>query len=140
MISSEPVKKLLRYLIAGSIGAATQVGFLYLFTDLIGFWYLTSAILAFFISITVSFILQKWWTFRHRDASAVPTQAGLYIVNALINLGLNTFFLYILVDHIHLNHLIAQIITSAVVAVLSFFVYNHLIFHHGNPIDNHPLL
>jgi len=140
MIFSEPVKKLLRYLIAGSIGAATQVGFLYLFTDVIGFWYLTSAILAFFISITVSFILQKWWTFRHRDTSAVPAQASLYVVNALINLGLNTFFLYILVDHIRLNHLIAQIITSAIVAVLSFFVYNHLIFRHGNPIDNHPLL
>lgn len=140
MFSQETVKKIVRFIIAGTLGALTQVGALAFFADFLGLWYLLGSVLAFVISITVSFILQKWWTFNHRDNSTIPTQAGLYLANALVNLGLNTAILYLLVDHAGLNHLVAQLVTSALVAILSFFVYNHLIFHHGNPLNHHSLL
>ncbi|MES2437250.1 MAG: GtrA family protein [Patescibacteria group bacterium] len=120
--------RILKFCLAGSIGAGTQLFFLYLFTDVFHIWYLQSGIYAFALSIVVSFILQKWWTFSHDPLNKINVEIGLYLANALINVVLNTLILYILVDILHAYYLVAQIIASLLIAVLSYFIYKHFIF------------
>jgi putative flippase GtrA len=52
----------------------------------------------------------------------------MYLVLALIGLGINTISMYFLVDHAGLHYLGAQILTSAFIAIGNFFAYKHVIF------------
>jgi putative flippase GtrA len=123
----------LRFLIAGGTAAATDLGLLYVMTDLFHIWYLLSAVLAFGIAFGVSFTLQKFWTFNDRSVDGIHAQLGMYLTIALIGLGLNTLSMFALVDHFGLHYIAAQIIASAFIAVGNFFAYKHLIFTDKNP-------
>lgn len=118
----------LRFLIAGGTAAATDLTLLYVFTDIFHIWYLLSAVLAFALAFVVSFTLQKFWTFGDHTVDAIHTQLGIYLIIALIGLGINTAAMFLLVDHIGLHYILAQILASAFIAVGNFFAYKHLIF------------
>jgi putative flippase GtrA len=120
--------RILKFLISGGSAAVVDLGLLYLLTDIFHLWYLLSACLAFVAAFAVSFSLQKFWTFSNHDLDLIHRQLIMYFVLALIGLGINTTSMYLLVDHVGLHYLGAQIITSAFIAVGNFFAYKHFIF------------
>lgn len=111
-----------RFLISGSIAAAVSFVSLYAFTEFLEIWYLTSSIIAFFLSFMFSFTLQKFWTFENRDLQNVHSQITLHLILAVANLFLNTFLVYVFVEHLHMWYMYAQFITSAVIALESFAI------------------
>lgn len=120
---------LLRYLVAGITGAATQIGLLYVFTDIVGLWYLYSSIFSFLAAIIVSFLLQKFWTFADKKTDKMHHQFGKYMVVAILGLLVNTLAMFLLVDLLFLWYILAQIITGAIIAVMNFLMYKFFIFH-----------
>ena len=118
----------IKYIISGGTAALTDIVFLYFFTDIVGIWYLTSSVLAFIVALVVSFVLQKFWTFRDTSLDKVHTQFVLTTIVALVNLGLNTLFMYILVDLAGLWYILAQLATGATLALGSFTAYRKIIF------------
>lgn len=121
-------KQLIRYLISGSIAATVDLSLLYIFTDLLGWWYLFSATLAFILSFFVSFFLQKFWTFRDNNREAIYQQMTLYFILALVNIALNTFLMYLLVDLFKIWYIFSQIIAAGLIACESFILYKFFIF------------
>lgn len=117
-----------KYLVAGGMAASVDIGLLYVFTDIFDIWYLVSAALAFIAAFFVSFVLQKFWTFRDTSTDKIHAQAGLYFVVALLNLCLNTALMYIFVDIFQIWYIFSQIIIGLLVASFSFFIYNKFIF------------
>lgn len=125
---NHPVKmKIFRYIISGSIAAIVNLFFLYLFTEMFGVWYVISAMISFLISFVVSFSLQKFWTFENRAVDQIRGQILFYFIITVINLGINTSGIFLLVDYVQIHYLIAQIIISALIAIESFVVY-HFVF------------
>lgn len=120
--------KIVRFLISGSLAAGTNLGLLYVLTDLLKIWYLISAIFSFVAGFLVSFILQKIWTFQDTSRERVHSQAGAFFMVALTGLGVNIASLYILVDYLGVHYLMAQIIVGVFIAVANFFVYHFVIF------------
>ncbi len=123
----------LKFIISGGLAATIDLGLLYALTEIWHVWYLLSAILAFGVAFGVSFSLQKFWTFNDRSVEGIHAQLGMYLVIALLGLGLNTLCMYGLVDHFGLHYIVAQILTSAFIAVANFFAYKHLIFKNRQP-------
>lgn len=121
--------KIFRFLISGGLAAATDLTLLFLFTDILGFWYLLSSVIAFILSFFVSFSLQKLWTFRDHSKERVKKQLGIYLLIASFNIVINTLLVYLSVEYFSLHYLPAQIIVSAFIAIESFFVYQKFIFH-----------
>ncbi len=119
---------ILKYLISGGSAAVVNLSVLYIVTDMLHVWYLLSSVIANVTAFFVSFFLQKFWTFSNATVGMMKKQLVLYIVVAAMNLGINTLFMYLFVEDFHLHYLIAQIATSALIAVESYFVYQHLIF------------
>lgn len=119
--------KILRYLISGGTAAIVDLAILYLLTDIMGVWYLFSAVLAFIIAFVVSFVLQKYWTFANHSNDKIHSQILIYLTVALINLGLNTLGVFVFVHYFVFHYLTAQIIVSAIIAIESYFIY-HFIF------------
>lgn len=101
---------------------------LYIATDVLGVWYLSSAIFAFTVAFIVSFLLQKFWAFRDKRTDGMHGQLLTYLFVLIANMVLNTTFIYLLVEHGNQHYVIAQIISGAVIALWSFFIYRFFIF------------
>jgi glycosyltransferase involved in cell wall biosynthesis/putative flippase GtrA len=121
-------KRIVKYLIAGGIGTAVNLSFLYFFTGVLDIWYLISAVLAFIISFFVSFFLQKFWTFKDGNKEMIYQQMKIYLLVALGNLALNTVLMYIMVDGFKLWYMLAQFIANGLIAIESYIVYRTFVF------------
>ncbi len=119
---------LFRYVAAGLTGAGTQIGLLYIFTDLVKIWYIYSSIIAFIVAIIVSFLLQKFWTFKDRTTQQIHHQAIKYLATAITGLIVNTVLMYLFVDLIGIWYILAQIIIGAIIMVFNFLMYKFVVF------------
>lgn len=120
--------KILRYIISGGTAALTDLVALYVFTDILHVWYLLSAIIAFIIAFGVSFSLQKYWTFKDHSNDGIAAQGALYLLISIVNLGINTGLVYLFTDVFGSHYIVSQIIAAGLIAIVSFFVYQKLIF------------
>lgn len=119
---------ILRYIVSGSTAFAVNFVFLYIFTEVFGIWYLSSAILSFTFSLIVSFLLQKIWTFQNKDMEKADRQLSFYLVITIVNLAVNTILMYWFVGKMEIHYLLAQIITSIIISLYSFLIYKHFVF------------
>ena len=120
--------KILRYLISGSIAAATNLGTLYLLVSVLNFWYIVASGVSFIATFVVSFILQKFWTFNDHNLDVLKKQIGLSLVIAAVNLFLNMMYMYGLVAYAHLHYMYAQVLTTILIAIGSFIAYQYFVF------------
>ena len=91
-------------------------------------WYLLAAVVAFLVAATVSFTMQKFFTFSDYTKEKIKQQTALYLGIQIFNLGLNTLLMYVGVTLLHIQYIIAQLLISGGMAVYNFFVYKHLVF------------
>ena len=126
----------IRYVLSGGVAGMTTIFLLYLFNAIFGIYYLTSSVLAYIGGFGVSFTLQKFWTFKSHQENT-SKQLAMYFGTSLLGLVLNTFFMYLFVEHIfvnillysmHLKVLISQIITGLLVACFTFFISRNIVF------------
>lgn len=125
------VAKLGRYVISGGTAAAVDLVLLFVLTHFFHVWYILSAILAFVGAFFVSFFLQKFWTFRDMSKEGAHKQAVIYFIVSSINLGINTFLMYVFTETFGVYYILSQILASLLIAMESFFIYRHFIFIHA---------
>src|SRR3989338_6081214 len=117
-----------RFLIAGGSAFAVNIVVLYTLTDILHVYYLISTVIAFMVSFCVSFILQKFWTFRDHSRDQMHVQMSLYLGMQLGNLVLNAALMYAFVENLHLWYILPQAIISIGLAITSFFINRAYIF------------
>ena len=115
-----------RYIISGLGALATNVGGLFIFVQVFHLWYLLATTLAFIVTVIVSFLLQKFWTFKERSGYRLHTQFAGYILLALVNICVNAALMYLFVSQAGIQYLLAQILSSGTIAVYGFFIYRFL--------------
>jgi putative flippase GtrA len=121
-------KKIIKYIFSGGTATATNLIVLYLCTSLLHLYYLLSSVLAFILSLGVSFSLQKFWTFEDPSKDALHTQLALYTAVVLIDIALNTFLVYVFVQWCAMWYVAAQFLAGVFIAVINFFAYRNLVF------------
>lgn len=120
--------KITRYIISGLIAAAVDFTLLFILVDIFHVWYLASATIAFIATVCTSFVLQKFWTFEDPSRDIIKQQMAGYLVLSVINIGVNTGLMYVFVDLLTYNYIVAQLCATIIIATYGFFVYRHLIF------------
>ena len=121
---------LIRYAVAGALGAMVQTGALYVWVSVLGFraLYLFGAIFGFLLALVITFLLQKYWTFRDHSHHRTSWQIFMYSIVALINVGINIGLLaltkFVLmgsgIDFFAGWYLVAQVFIVAFASVVSF--------------------
>lgn len=119
---------LLRYLVAGITAASSNILLFYFFTYPLHIWYLASSIAAYLLSFILSFVLQKFWTFRDKSIDKVHHQLFKYGVVVLIGMAVNAGCMFAFVDMLSVWPMLAQVLTGAIIAVFNFFAYKIFIF------------
>ena len=76
-----------RYIFVG--GAAFLVDFvsLYLLTDFLGVYYLTSAAIAFILGLIVNYFLSTYWVFNKRKLDNLTFEFGIFAIIGIVGLG-----------------------------------------------------
>ncbi len=124
--------KILRYLISGGTAAFFHLGTLFLIIEYTHLWYVYANMFAFGVGLSISFFLQKFWTFTGHAPGRVHHQVFQYTAMQLTSLGITTGGLYLLVEYLHMWYLLAEFLLVLGVAVGNFFISNTLIFKkHG---------
>lgn len=120
--------RILRYVISGLSATSVNIFVIYVATDLLGIWYIMSSVIAFTLGVCVSFCLQKFWTFKNDSVVHIRRQMVLYFVLALFAISLNAIIVYVEVQFLGIQYVLAQIISSAILACINFFIYKKIIF------------
>jgi putative flippase GtrA len=128
MILGERIFHLIRYVISGGTAGVTNLIVLFLLVQYGNIHYLTASVLAYTSGIVVSFTLQKFWTFQDRPTHDVHAQFMRYITIVLANLALNTALMYLLVTHLDVWYLFAQMMAIIVIAITGYLGYKHFVF------------
>lgn len=118
--------KFIRYAVGGWLAALIDLFFLWVFTDQLGIYYLTSQALSFLISFTFGFYFQKYLTFRDFTGRH-GVQALLFLFFQIIGLGINLVILKWAVEYLGIHYLIGSIIAKGVV-----FIWNYIMNHFFN--------
>lgn len=117
-----------KYLIAGSFVYAVHLSAFYFFTEVKGLHYLPSVAYAFFTAFSVSFFLQRFWTFAGSASERVHRQAWKYLLLQLINLFSNMSLMYLFVEHMRVRTLLSQVIISFGLAMITFYISKKHVF------------
>ncbi len=121
--------KLVRFVISGGSATLVNLGSLFSLTHFFHIWYLFSAMVSFLISFSVSFFLQKFWTWRDVSRDTMHKQAGVFFLVMICGLLINTTLLYVLVEFLHFHYLMAQLLIGILIAFFNYTMYQKFIFH-----------
>jgi putative flippase GtrA len=89
--------------------------------------HIAALIFSFLINFPVGFMLMKYVVFVDSNISG-RVQLFRYFFVFLSNLILNYFLLKLLVEYLHINAIIAQVMSTAVVITISYLLQRHFTF------------
>lgn len=119
----------LRYFVCGLIVATVNITLLYVFTDIARVWYLYSSMLAFSLSLIVSFALHKFIVFRDNGIYKIHHQFLKFFVVAIFGVITNTAVVLMCVEIFGFWYIFSQIVAGFFVMIQSFTLYNFFIFN-----------
>jgi len=123
----------LRYIMAGSAASLVDIVLFNVLVHRASSYYLVVAIFSNAFSFFIRFFLQKYFAFRRSGMVGMQRQLLTYAILFAFSLVATGLFMAILVQGFGVNLSIAQIITIGMVAVISFFVYRHIVFTEPDP-------
>lgn len=96
--------------------------------NFLGMYYIISNIIAYVIATINSYIWNSKWVFKYRGEDKKET-TGKFILLNLFGLSLNTVILYLFVDLMRFNKLIALVITTIIVMIINYILNKVWVFN-----------
>ena len=109
-----------KFAFVGLIGTVINLLILYSLTEFFGIYYLFSAGVAFIISASNNFILNKIWTFKERIKDKILSKYVKFFSVSLVALFVNLFFLYIFTEFLGIYYMISQVIAIGIALIINF--------------------
>jgi putative flippase GtrA len=124
-----------RYLAVGVASLAVDYGLLLTFYHIAHAPLAVATTIGFLIGLTLNFLLNKYWTFEvaPRGAKHGTRQAVLYALLVVFNLGFTN--LIILSLHRHIGPEITKPLTTAIITLWNYVLYQRVIFKVHTPTD-----
>jgi len=110
----------LKFAFVGLIGTFINLIILYSFTEFLGIYYLFSAMVAFIISASNNFILNKIWTFKEKIKDKILSKYIKFFSISIIALLVNLFFLYIFTEFLGIYYMISQVLAIGIALIINF--------------------
>lgn len=113
-------QRFLRFFVIGGVSGIIDLTLLYVFTSILGLWYLYSGILSFAIVSIISFVLHKTITFRNTDRKYYRQYLkffGIILIGMIMNNGL----LFVFTQVVGLWYILSRILSSLIVMLWNYF-------------------
>ena len=131
ILNNKCLKEFAKYVIVGVIVTAIDFILLYIFVEFFSMWYMLAATFSFIIALTISFFLNKFWTFKNKEKN-IPSQMTKFVIVNLIGLGINLGVLYILVEFFFIWYLLAKVFATTFAVLWNFLGMRNWAFKNKN--------
>ncbi len=122
IIDSVHVRQFIKFGIVGLGNTVIDFGIFTLGTRLLHLQYLLANTLSWICAVFFSFSLNKYWTFRSLDATAIHRQYFKFFIVSLISLLISLALLSYLIGQLGMQDLVAKGATIVVVMFWNFFM------------------
>lgn len=124
MMNINKHKKLIIYLFFGGLNTLITY-LLYVVLIKLNVQYLVASTTCYVVGIIEGFLFNAWFVFKNKPQfSSLSKYSFVYIVSYLINILL----LYLLVNYINLDRLVAQLLVTAIMTIVNFKLVKLLVF------------
>lgn len=113
-------REFFKYALVGVTGTVINLLFLYIFTSVLGIYYLLSATFSFIIAVTNNYFLNKVWTFGEKIRHKVFTKWGKFLAISIIGLGVNLIFLFFFTSVLGIYYLVSQVFAIILATIVNF--------------------
>jgi len=124
------IDKFKRYCYTSFISASLMFLLLFIFTSTLHIYYLISFVMAFVVSLTLSFVLNKLYTFNSFNPTKITKQYSYFFIVSIVAFIGNFLALYVLVGIVGLWYLLAQLIIGLVGLPILFLSHKRYVFAH----------
>jgi len=133
----ETPRRFLKFCLVGGGGVILNMGMLYLFTDIVGLYYLLSSIVAIEIAILNNFFWNDIWTWRDRRAKG-PVQFLKRLLKYNVSANLSSFVgnivtLWILTSILGWYYMYANVVGIMVGVILNFSLNDRWTYRKRKP-------
>lgn len=128
-------KQILRFLVVGGTAFLIDFGVLYLLTEWISLGYLFANCISFIISVIYNYILSTLWVFDAKQTKSKSQEFVIFLLLSLVGLGINQGIMWITVEKMSVNYLLAKILATAIVMIFNFITRK--CFLEGKTANNH---
>ncbi|MBP9812453.1 GtrA family protein [Candidatus Gracilibacteria bacterium] len=119
--------QLLKFVIIGGFSAVLDLILLYVFTDILGFYYLVSACMSFNIVLLIAFFVHKKYTFVCTRKDVWKQYLSFFLVN-VSSFGVYSLLLFIGVDILKYHYIAIAMAAKILVMGLNFFASKYITF------------
>ena len=119
-MKKEEVVEFTRFSVLGGIGTFAGFVILYLLTDLLSMWYITSSFLGEVVNFLISFNVHKYWTFKNGKGEKTRQELVQYLRIIVVYLLMNAALMYLFTDMYKIQYLISKIM---ILVILSYPYY-----------------
>lgn len=120
MIKLKEITQFFKFAIVGIVNTIISLSVLFVFTEYFHIYYILSAIFAFIVAVTNSFILNKIWTFKESGKGNTAEKYLKFFTISIIAFLVNLSILYVLTEFFKIYYLISQIIGTGVSLWINF--------------------
>lgn len=120
----------LAYLFFGGCTTLVSIVTYALFTRLFGIQWAGANVLSWVLSVLFAYVTNRTWVFEHRAHGTGPIlrEMGLFFGCRLLSFFCDMAIMFLCVDVLHINDLIAKVFTQVVVIVLNYVFSKWIIF------------
>lgn len=119
--------RLLKFITVGASGAVISLGTLWLLTDIAGWHYLLSYLVAGTLAISNNYLWNSLWTFK--DKKAHFSGFGKYTLISISTLGLKELMMFLLVNIMGLWYMLSAVILIITISIINFVLSRRLVWN-----------
>jgi putative flippase GtrA len=116
-----------RFVLVGAATFALNFVTFHVAFALFGFGYKMATSVAYAVTVTVHFLLNRFFTFNAGD-SGIGMHAGRYALMLLLNYGITLAIVWFVVEVLRISPYYGPVAATAATALSSFFVMKYFVF------------
>lgn len=120
------LKKIVNFGIVGVVATIIDFGVLFVLKSLCNVDVYIATTLAFIVSLIFNFVASMKYVFKAKEGMSVTKQCIVFVVTAVIGLGINEAIMYLCIEFLSLYYMIGKLLATCVVMVFNF-VSRHLL-------------
>jgi len=117
----------LKFAAVGATGVFVDFGITYIFKEIFKVQKYVSNSIGFTVAASTNYILNRIWTFQSKDPE-IAVEYTEFLIISLIGLGLNNFFLWLIIKKLKLNFYVAKLVAIGLVTIWNFLANYFITF------------
>lgn len=113
------INQILKFGVVGGGAFLIDYALLYILTEYLNIYYLTSSIISFIVSLIFNYILSIKWVFDVTKKQTIK-EVTIFVILSVLGLGINQVVMYVGTNLLNIHYMFTKLVATAIVMVWNF--------------------